>query len=266
MASITGPTIAPASNVFLSFTGVGFSTGTQRSFEAIAGANPPTITGGYAQWESVKRPLQRSLTIFQGYDPVQMTVDIIFGSWLDGWDTSDTGGQTVENNIAVLEWMGGSNFHVGPSPVVYVWSYSNQGGQSDLIPRQYQSTKKSQYPWIITGLRWGQAWRNTNGYRVWQEATITLENYLNLSPAPAADTSSKGGYFTSRAGRDTPLLIAGAPTVKSPMEDHQILAGRICQASENNPIKGSNVRLNGKGKQFKIRHGLKVYIPGHTIT
>jgi hypothetical protein len=264
---------APISNVYLTFQGIGFTSGKARNFEAIVGTNPPTVTGGYAKWQTVERPLQRALTIFQGYDPVQMTVDIIFGSWANGWDTSDGpehgtptyGGKFVENNIAALEWMAGSNFQSGPSPVVYMWSYSSQGGQSDLIPPQYQSTQKSRYPWIITGLGWGQAYRNQNGYRVWQEATITLENYLNLNPAPAPETSGTGGFFVSKPGRDQPILIAGAPDVKSPLEDHQILAGRICEAKENNPCQHTSIRLRGKSLRFQIRHGVKVFIPGHTI-
>jgi hypothetical protein len=260
--------IAPAANAYLSFTGVGFSTGKQRSFQAIAGATAPTVTGGYAKWKTVPRPLARSLTIFDGYDPVQMTVEIIFGSWANGWQIDDSeSSHPTEDNIAVLEWMAGSNFQVGPSPVVYMWSYSAKGGaQSDLIPPQYQSVGKNQYPWIVTGLQWGTAVRNSAGFRVWQEATVTLENYLNIGAPPKATTSANGGYFVSRAGRNQPILIAAAATVKSPMEDHQILAGRICQDPHNNPCKGHpNLRLNGKGLRFQIPDKVPVFVPGHQI-
>ena len=259
--------IAPEANAYLSFTGVGFSTGKQRSFQAIAGQTAPTVTGGYAKWKTIPRPLARALTIFEGYDPVQMRVEIIFGAWANGWQIDDTAGQLVESNIAVLEWMGGSNFQTGPSPVVYMWSYSAKGGQqSDLIPPQYQSVGKNQFPWIVTGLQWGTAVRNDSGFRVWQEATITLENYLNLGTPPKAQTSIQGGYFVSRAGRDQPILVAAAPSSNSPMEDHQILAGRICSDPHNNPCKGHpNLRLGGKGLRFQIPHGVPIFVPGHQI-
>lgn len=256
----------PAGNAYLSFTGVGFSSGVQRSFQAVAGQKPPTITGGYAKWTPVERPLSRALTIFAGYDPMEMTVDVIFGNWTDGWQTDDASGQAVEAAIGQLEWMGGSNFTNGPSPVVYVFCSLPSGGQSDLIPPEYQSTARTQYPWIITGLQWGQAWRNENMFRVWQEATITLQNYLNIGAPPKAQTSAKGGYFISRAGRDRPILIAGAPSTLSPVETVQALAGRILSDPKNNPCKGSHISLSGKGLRFLIRHGTPVWVPDHQVT
>lgn len=265
--TVTVSEAPPIAAAYLSFTGVGFSTGVQRSFQAIAGAKRPAITGGYAKWTSVDRPLSRALTIFSGYDAVQMQVDIIFGSWANGWQTDDASAQMIERDIGTLEWMAGSNFHAGPSPVVYVFSYAPKGGsQSDLIPPQYQSTSKNQYPWIITGLQWGEAHSNANMTRVWQEATITLENYLNIGAPPKAQTSERGGYFISRAGRDRPILISAAPSAQSPTESHQILAGRICADPKNNPCKGTRISLNGKGLRFLIKHGTPVWVPDHQIT
>lgn len=267
--TVGGPQqIAAVANTFLSFTGVGFSTGTPRRFQALAGANPPTITGGYARWTEVKRPLARSLTIFDGYDPVRMVVDVVFGAWAaPGWDITDAGGQAVEQNIGALEWMAGSNFQSGPSPAVYVYCYAATGGQSDLIPPQYQSRDhKHEFAWVITQLAWGTSHRNTNGRRVWQEATITLEGYLGTAAAPHASREAAGGYFVSRPGKDRPILIAAAATVNSPNEDHQILAGRIAEDPHNNPCHGRpRLSLNGKGLRFRIPHGVHVWIPGHVV-
>lgn len=252
----------PARNIYLSFQGVAFSSGARQRFDVVCGANPPTITGGYGIWQPFKRYLQRSLTIFQGYDPAQMTVDIIFGSWIDGWQDDDATGAAVETDIGKLEWMGGLTQRTGPSPVVYVYSHSNQGGDSNLVPPQVRGL-----PWIITtdGLQWGTAYRNANGYRIWQEATIQLENYLNLNAPPQPDTSMKGGYFTSRAGRDTALKIAGAPSANSPIVDHTILARRILSDPKNNPMKGTSIRLERKSISWQIRHGVKVWVPAHQI-
>lgn len=255
------------SNVYLQFQGIGFSTGKVREFQVIAGSQPPTITGGYAQYEEYDRPLQRGLTIFKGYKPVTMTVSVIFGQWVGtGWKTDDDTGRAIRQQIAALEWMGGSNFQAGPSPVVYIFCQSTSGGQTDLIPAQYQSTSKSQFPWIITGLSWGTTYRNPAGYRVWQEATITVENYLNLGVTPPPKTQQDGGYFRTTGTYDKPILIAGAPSVRSPVEDHRILARRICESSRNNPCKGTRIKLNRKGIYYQIRTGVHVWVPGHSIT
>lgn len=258
----------PPSNVYLSFYGVGFSSGVQQGFDVLCGANPPKITDGYAKWNVLDRPMERGLTILQGYDPAQMVVEIIFGLFdpSQGWQTDDPSGMQVEQDIGWLEWMGGSNFQGGPSPAMYVYSYAVAGtvagGQSNLIPPQYRNM-----PWIVAsnGLQWGQAWRNPNGFRVYQEATITLQNYLNLNAPPKADLNSKGGYFISKAGRDSALLIAGSPSALSPTVDHQTLAKRILGASQNNPCKGTSIRLQRRAITWQIRHGVHVWVPAHQI-
>lgn len=252
----------PVRNIYLSFQGVGFTSGAKRSFDVVCGQSPPTITGGYANWQPLQRPMQRSLTMLQGYDPVTMTVDIIFGVWgAQGWQQDDTTAGKVETDIGKLEWMAGSNFTAGPSPVVYAFSHSAQGGDTDLIPPQYRGI-----PWIVTGLQWGTSYRNSAGSRIWQEANLTLQNYLNLGAPPAADTSATGGYFISKAGRDTALLIAGAPSVNSPTVDHSVLAGRICEDAKNNPCKGSTIRLRRKSVYWPIRHGIPVWVAAHQST
>lgn len=259
-----GSTIKPppaVSNVYLSFQGIGFSSGKPRGFDAICGANPPTATGGYAAWDELKRPMQDSLTIYQGRSAAALSMNIIFGAWIGtGWQIDDKTGQSIENNIAILEWMGGQGFHSGPSPVVYMWSLSSQGGgQTDLIPKAYQGM-----PWIISdGIQWGESIRNPNGYRVWQEATFTVKNYLNLSAPPQPDASVQGGYYVTTGSRNTALLIAGAPDVNSPMVDHSVLAGRICEDPKNNPIKGTRIRLARKSVYWQIKTGVSVWIPGH---
>ena len=250
-------------NVYLSFQGIGFSSGKVHPFDVLCGKDPPTITDGYGKWSTLDRPLQRGLTIFQGYDPAQMTVSMIFGSFTaGGWQQDDTTGIAVEADIGVLEWMGGSNFQIGPPPVVYVFSYLAGGGpaQTDLIPPQYAGI-----PWVVAsgGLTWGQAWRNPNGYRIYQEATVTLINYLNLNAPPVADTSAKGSYFKTRKGRDTALLIAAAAL--SPTVDQQSLARSILSVAQNNPIKGTTVKMRRRSISWVIPNGISVWVPAHTI-
>lgn len=264
----------PVRNTYLSIQGTGFKSGYNQSFDVLCGSNPPTITDGYAQWSVIPRPLQRGLTVFTGYNPVQMTVDVIFGSFNEsylqgaaagGWQTSDATGAIIEKDIRKLAWMAGSNFVAGPSPVVYVFSWSTQGGATDLVPPEVRGI-----PWIIStgGLTWGQAWRTPNGFRIYQEATITLQNYLNIKAPPAPDVTMSGGYFTTSLRYNQPITIAAAPSANSPIADTKILAKAICTSGKNNPIKGTNIRLGRKSLYYRIRVSppCKVWIPSHIVS
>lgn len=255
---------SPVRNVYLSIQGVAFTSGYRQGFDVLCGPNPPTVTGGYAKWAELQRPLSDSLTIFQGRGASALSINVIFGQWdsSNGWYQDDGTGASIEKAIGKLEWMAGSNFHFGPSPAVYIYSHSNQGGDTDLVPPQYAGM-----PWIISdGVQWGTAYRNRNGFRIWQEATFTVKNYLNLSAPPKPDLNAAGGYFISRAGRDTALLIAGSPSTNSPTVHHQGLARRILADPKNNPCKGTAIKLARRHVYWQIRHKTAVWVPGHQIT
>jgi hypothetical protein len=239
--------------------GQGFTSGARQHCQALAGETPVTVTDGYAKWTPVDRPLSRALTVFTGYEPVTMTLDLLIASVNgDGWDLSDQAAGQVEGWIAALEWMGGSNYHSGPSPAVKA-----AGVPADLIPPQYQGQT-----WIVSGgqsgggLVWGQAWRNPSGLRCWQEATVTLQAYLGDQAPPPVDYTQTGGYFTSRPGRDTALLIAGAPT-GGPAADVQQLASQILSSPRNNPCKNSRLRLARRSVTWRIPHRTLVWVPAH---
>lgn len=258
---------------YLSFQGKDPATGYRKSFDVLCGAADPKITGGYAEWSTVSRPLQRALTIPKDFPPVEMTCDVIFGSWVGqyglphGWQQNDTTGKRVEADIAALEWMaggGGTGGHArGQAPWVYVMSYSGQNSkaQSGLIPPQYRGLQ-----WVITALAWGQGWRNASEYRIYQEATVTLTNFLSLTPAGSATTDAGGSWFVSSPGRDTALKIAASPSIASPTLDYQSLARTILGAKANNPCRGTTIKLKGRSIHWAIRHGVHVYVPSHTVT
>lgn len=262
---------ASGSNIYLSFYGEDLGSGGNiQRFQAMLGDEPPTITAGYAKWSVVDRPLMRSVTVFTGYEPAQMKVSLRLGQWDPGWDAADTDHQT-EKAITALDMMAGSARHYYSSPpqIVYVASWSTQGGFSDVIPPgyQYQPYSGSKlFPWVVNGLEWGTSYRNPNGYRVYQEATVSLLQYmasLGAPPPPNLNTSKAGGWFTAKPGRDTALLIASAPSSLSPNEDHKILANRIVRA--NGPYSGAkNPKLNLRGINQKIKHNATVWIPSHT--
>jgi hypothetical protein len=155
--------------------------------------------------------------------------------------------------------MAGSNFTAGPPPAIYCWSYLATGGPSDLIPPQYRFPM----PWTITSLEWGLPIRNPNGYRIWAPSSFTLTNLLDLSKPPPPDTTAKGGWFKTTALYNTALKIAGAPSGRNPVVDHSILAGRICIAKENNPIKGTNIKLQRKSVYWPIPINLEIWVPQH---
>lgn len=269
----TTPTVtAPNSNVYLSFYGVDLAGGGNvQKFQAMVGDNAPTVTGGYAKWNVVDRPLMRSVTIFAGYEPAQMKVEVRFGQWNPGWETGPNASQKTENDIAALDMMAGSvgHYNAGPPQIVYVAAYSNQTGMSDLIPPKYQFTPYSGsklFPWVVNGLQWGTSYRNpSTGQRVYQEATVTLLQYLGTigSPkAPAAPTQKSGGWFIAKAGRDTALLIAGAPSSMSPNEDHKILAQRMVNANGPYP-NAKNPTLGLRSINQKIKLNKPVWVPSH---
>lgn len=258
-------------NAYLTFQGIGFQSHTRKQFSVMAGDTPPTITGGYAQYQNVPRPLSRGLTIFQGYDTVQMSLALRFGTWTTDltWDTSDSAGYHLDGiggDIWKLEWMAGGQFRNGPSPIVYVNSFGTDGGMSYLIPARYNGTGSSAIPWVINNIQWGDVDRNPSGYRVRQDATVTLMQYLNFTKVPGQTTQSSGGYFISKAGADTALKIVAAMVSSGNAVPayQQTLASRIANEDRNNPVKGSRLKLHGSVKKF-IKHGLAVWIPAHQI-
>lgn len=259
-ASPEYPALVAVSNVYITFTGTGFFSGATRQFTVMAFNTPPTPTGGYAIWQPVARPLRRALTVFQGFNPQELTLDILFARWdqNNGWGSDDQTGMLVEADINKLEWMGGQNYIHSQSPAVTL-AASNSSG--DLIPGPYQNLT-----WVVTGITWGRAWRSPGGFRVWQEANVTLQAYLNIGAPAPRDSRTPGAFFTSRPGRDTALLIARAPQVRAPGRDVQTLARDILHASQNNPLRGTSIKLERRSVSWRIRHGLNVWVPAHQVS
>jgi hypothetical protein len=256
---------ANAINGYLTFQGASFSGATPQGtpFTVLCGANPPQITDGFALWQTLSLPLRRGLTVFQGYDPLTMTVDLIFGiAAAGGWDQSDSAGEANEQNIQYLEWLAGATTHTGPPAIVKLFGYGPDGQQNALIPQPYQGLA-----WVISALEPGKTIKNASGaLRIYYEVTVTLTNYLNVGPGPSIGPTAAGGaYVTATRGRDTPLKIAASSKVNSPTPDQSILAGRICSAPQNNPCRGASIRLGDKGIYFRIRPGVSVFVPGHTV-
>jgi hypothetical protein len=234
------------------------------TFSVPAGDTPPRIVGGYAKWQVIDRPLRRGLTVFQGYDPISMSLSLRFqrfdshGSWVTTYDA----GVGIESQIAALEWVAGEGRLVGPPPFVWLTTYDGHGNTVPLISFLYQSDTPGipfnygvgdSTPWIVTGLDWdANPIRNDFGYRVRQEATVTVQYYQPTgSTSPTIGKARpKATRFVARNGADTALLIARREATNNPAT----LAGLIVKAPQN-----AGLRLRSVNQL--IKHGARVYVP-----
>lgn len=258
----------------------GYGLDGKRSCYALCGDDPPTITGGYAKWTVVDRPMMQGVTVFQGYDPVKMTLSLRFGVWDgNGWHVDSATADQVEDQITRLEWMAGIGRSSGMSPIVYANSYGPSGGSTNLIPSGYQATvgisgnEKETYlwPWVISDqIQWGKAWRSQGGDgaggtpvgRIYQECTLVLTNFQGLT-TPPKQQSSGTYYIVQPGGRNTVLLIAEDPSFHAIAV--QQLAHAIRTSHNNNPIQGSRIHLSDHTVRWPIPVGKSVYVPHTTV-
>ena len=225
-------------------------SGGPQQVNVLLGDTPPQITDGYAQWQSIGRPLSRGVTVFQGFNPATMLLDgVRLGRWYEsGWQTDDLAGIAVEDDIEWLGWMAGEAYATGASPVIYLGTAG-----SHLIPQRWQGAN---HPWVISALAWGGAWRNQSGRRVYQEASITLMQYINYTAIPKYVKNQAGGTFVATATRNTPLLIAQAPSTRTPARYIEMLAWLIVNASQNKALRLRSPRT-------PIKPGKHVFVPSH---
>ena len=181
------------------------------AFDVVAGERPPTIVDGYAQFEVTDRPGRAGLTTFTGYQPMVMEVDVIFSSddVTAGWSSKESA--DVEEAIRLLERMAGrgrgfSGASTGPPPVIRASTTNAQGAVVPLIPHNYQSSAQNPSAplWRVAGIDWGRAERNRYGGRIYQEATIRLQQHVrvNLLSRSAAERakSTKKGWQSKKTG------------------------------------------------------------------
>jgi hypothetical protein len=201
------------------------------SFNVLAGANAPTITGGWAKIATVDRPQSLGYTVTQGYDPITMDVPIQFEAVgrsplryqvdtagdIRLWGRSTA--EDVESDIQKLHWMAGrgklfatkADHGVGRAatndpPLVTVASLDAKGSETDLIPRDVQGIN-----WLISSIAYdtspdGQQ-LNSSMSRVRQIATVSLTEFS------AAPESTYDSPTTRAKGRNS--QTDGYQTVKS---------------------------------------------------
>jgi hypothetical protein len=150
--------------------------------------------------------------------------------------------------------MAGANFGTGRSPVVFVRSYHGDGRLSDLVPPAWRYVT-----WIIgsgssSGLQWGQAWRNEQGQRIWQDVTVTLTKYVGYDKAPRAGTLQNGTFKVASPTEDTPLKMASNAQSNMPMANQEVLARQIVSDPHNAGLQLRSIRQ-------PIRQGARVWVP-----
>jgi hypothetical protein len=163
----------------------------EAGFSVLAGDQPPRVTGGYAKFSTVDRPLRTGLTQFDGYDPITMEVPIRFENFNGDLDNvRGASGAQIEDDIALLERMAGrGNFRgaaVGPPPIIVITATNDSGVPVGLIPRNYQWTRANPNApkWRVTSIDWdAEPLRNSWGNRIRQKATVSVQQHTRIALA-----------------------------------------------------------------------------------
>lgn len=113
----------------------------------------PVVKGGYGGWEIVDRPRRVSLTQWNGRQPYQMDVGIMF----DGYRQDNE----VEIEISRLERMA----------LPY-------GKEPPVVEIKGSAVPHDDLKWVITNVTFGDALRRSNGRRVRQQVTISFTQYV----------------------------------------------------------------------------------------
>ena len=102
------------------------------SVEVLAGDGAPTPSGGYAKWAHIPRPQRTAITVFEGYEPMTLSVPVLFDAVRQNGVRED-----VENQIQWLEWMAGRGikhhepFKVGEGrpPLLQIYAANGSGNR-----------------------------------------------------------------------------------------------------------------------------------------
>lgn len=156
------------------------------------GADPPKLTGGTGGWSVVGRPRDVGMTIWDGVEPYQLSLSLMF----DGWAAQ----QSQERALRALTRVARGDSDSPPG----VLSVAG-------IPLPADD-------WIIEGIEFGDPIARNDGERLRQALSLTLREYvppeyLRRRKSPSK-TSTKTVIVRAQRG-DTPAKIAKRRHVKS---------------------------------------------------
>lgn len=234
-------------------------------FQCLAGEQPPTHTGGFANVTNVTRPRSVDYTMVTDYPAITMDVPIRFDNWVNWGKTVNP---NVEEDISRLMWMAGLG-KLGPGkpqsgdpPIVKVAAFGATGknGQVPLIPPDLQDLE-----WIISSITWDTApirfdaamlnARNLTlpiGTRARQDAVVSL---VRWTPEPGFKTRKR----KPKAGVRTAYSSAKNWNVR-------LMCENVFDRSKQSDFKAvmtlsANKHLKLRSPGQRIKNGTKVAFP-----
>jgi nucleoid-associated protein YgaU len=212
----------------------------------LAGEGAANVGAGYGGWEVINRPGREGLVNWVGYEPLRVTVPILFDAVDVPQDQSP--GEQIEEQISRLEAMAGRGRRRlgGEPPVIYV------DAPGSLIPFQMAgSDDPSPTRFVIENIDWGDALRNRYGNRIRQAAEVTLLHHVTATGLErSAAKRSKAG----KKGLPTTYTVKKTDTLK-----------RIAKFFYNDPDNWKDIWRANKKKirdpRAKLKPGLKLRIP-----
>lgn len=233
------------------------------AFYVLAGPGGPNPTGGWGQINTIDRPRNRGYTYAAGYTPRSMDVPIRFLATpyaQGGWSPAQ-----VETNIEKLEWMAGFGVLYqdqvgakGTPPVVQISSFkAGSSVSTPLVPRNYQSNQAGGLRWVISNLQYDTSpIRDPDGYRTFQDITVSVIEYVAAPGAPTSPQQRQAGRgsnssfvtVTTTAGRDTIAKVCQSLGITSASDWSVVVQFNL-----------SRLKVRSYHKQLKA--GTKVQVP-----
>jgi LysM repeat protein len=198
------------------------------------GDGSPTVTDGYATWQTIERPRRTSLTEWTGREPTRITFPVM----IDGFaDDGAGGGRRVERDCRELEQMAGMTAAGKPARLIF-----ESGG---VVEHDY--THANHLRWVIEALEWGDAIRNRKGRRIRQFADLTLMRYVAVSEGLANLPS------LTKERKEPPTIVhtQEGDTLMRIAARYHLNKAEIKEAKEMNKIRDASAKLK-KGTRVKL--------------
>jgi hypothetical protein len=206
--------------------------------EVLAGEGAPIPSGGYAKWAHILRPQRTALTTFEGYEPMTLTVPVLFDAVRENGVRED-----VEASIQILEGLAGrgirlpEGFTAGVGKPTLVVVYSSTGNRANqLIPKPFQTQN---IQWFVEDITFDEhPLRDAGAARIRQAATIKLVQYVRDPLTPRAKKKGSDTHSITRSLNTVKRLVRHY--LKGPQSRlHEAVAATIKANSFNKKI-GTN--------------------------
>jgi hypothetical protein len=183
--------VTPGDPAKITFNVLNSST---RTISVLADLNTgrPTLTGGGAKWNTIERPQRASLTVFAGYDPLQISIPVLFDNFIAG--------DTIQDDVDMLWLMWGRG--PGAANASKHKAAPVLGVTGDLMPpiTQASSTNPGPPNWVITQIDedGASAVLNKAQHLVRLAVVVSLQEYVSSSALDSlAGTKKPSGTKTN---------------------------------------------------------------------